>query len=97
LPLIVDASLSNTRGHRVIRCRGVEMRSKSLGRTPCLGKGESSRAVFTKAALAAASRETLHAWFHTFELYALEYGYSQDLLIASHYQLGAIVEAHYPE
>ncbi len=50
--------------------------------------------VFTRSALGAAPRETLRAWFRMFELYILEYGYGEGLLIASRHDLRAIVEAH---
>jgi hypothetical protein len=53
--------------------------------------------VFTKDALAIASRETLRAWFDLFELYAVEYGYSQGLLIASRSDLSALVKEQFRE
>jgi hypothetical protein len=51
--------------------------------------------IFTREALAAATRETLRRWFSLFDLYIAEYGYSRGLLVASHQDFSALLEPEF--
>jgi hypothetical protein len=47
--------------------------------------------LFTKDAVSNAPREKLREWFQLFELYVVEFGYSNGLLIASRHDFSAVV------